>query len=119
MRDQIIALLAFPATLIQSDVADDACRHQGNFCHADPECKDCQSADECAWLCGHDSQSLLEKRSTPALVAALEFSMEYVGVRVALWGHAPEHCNCDTCSWLRSAEQLMETILHWRRNSSN
>lgn len=117
MRDRIIAMLAFPATLIQADVTSDECRHQGNFCLSDPDCKDCGSADECAWLCDHDSASLLERRSTPALVAALEYCMEYVGVRVALWGHTPEDCVCESCSWLRNAEQLMATITHWRRGA--
>ena len=110
MKQQIIELLAFPRTLVRDHLELETCPHNGFFDQGDMRCLQCENGMECEWLYSNDEFAALQKHSLKRLTDALEFAVFYVEAEIARWGHDTLSCSCDSCKWLRRAQQMVEEV---------
>jgi len=109
MRDELIAALAYPRSVVRDSIQPDDCPHNRSFDCKDHRCLNCEFEVECLWLCRNDEFAALRLRPLAELVDALEFSLGYVQRRLTEPKHNSAKCRCDTCAWSREAEALIDT----------
>jgi hypothetical protein len=110
MRDELIAALAYPRSVVRDCVLPDDCPHNRFFDCEDHRCLNCEFEVECLWLCRNDEFAALRLRPLAELVDALEFSMGYVQRRIDEPRHNTAKCDCSTCAWSRQAEVLIDAF---------
>jgi hypothetical protein len=107
----IVTLLEYPRWLIDRDVDFTDCHLSGDYEAGDATCVDCEFGKACRWLAMNRETPTLQ---TPLveLVAALTTAADYVRrVHGGAADHA-QHCDCDTCNWLREANNFLRAQRH-------
>lgn len=108
MKGEILEVLEYPRRYIGTQLKSNDCIHGGFYNLHDPRCLDCESGAECHWLNENDECIAMEMKSIPRLIASLEFSLEYMDCRLAEWGHNIGECQCESCQWMRQAENVYQ-----------
>lgn len=114
MRKDIHSVLKFSQDFLSKTIELENCSHGGFFNEHDCCCIECEHSFECEWL-GHDVSSLkLKKKPLPFLIQHLESAICYVDSKLAMQGHDLPVCHCETCHWLRQAENLFLQATEYR-----
>ena len=116
MRRLLIEALDFPRRYIRSNLNLIDCLHGGNFQRGDQRCESCLQKDSCRWLYFNDECANSGSKSASELIRSLEFSLDCVDTNMAQAGHHIGTCACDTCLWLKNAENLLSL---YHRNKTN
>lgn len=103
----VSTLLEYPRWLIERDVDFTNCRHNGNYDVSIAECADCSFGEGCRWL-NCDRTPTTSQASLDDLMIALLSAMQYVQQRTR---HG-QHCNCQSCAWLREARHFVHSRRH-------
>lgn len=104
---RIIELLAYPRLYAVESIDPGQCPHQGRFEPADERCRLCELGAECEWLESGEPFVDLATRSQVELLGTLRFAVEYVEANNHRSRRRIASCVCESCEWLRSAEQLL------------
>ncbi|WP_199930369.1 hypothetical protein [Sedimenticola thiotaurini] len=107
-RDQIIAALDYPRSLMEQESKRGTCSQHYQFNEQADDCNECLYILEC--------QAYGEQLASPSLVEAtfdelqrlLRFAIEYVSYHLGRLGHDAGRCDCELCTWLRSVTPLLE-----------
>lgn len=110
MRDELIAALAYPRSIVRDYALPADCPHNRSFDCEDRRCLVCEFEVECLWLCRNDEFAALRLRPLAELVDALEFSLGYIQRRINEPKHNSAKCRCAACAWSREAETLIEAF---------
>ncbi len=108
VREQIIALLTYPQTLLQAKLHLEECTHGGLYARGDRLCHECEDKPECEWLFHFGEYASLADKSETELLQAIEFALDYVNADVVRREHDSTHCDCESCNWLRRGQQLFD-----------
>ena len=107
----IVTLLEYPRWLIDRDVDFTDCHLTGDYAARDATCVDCEFGKACRWLSTNRDTPTLQ---TPLveLVAALTTAADYVRRVHGGAANHEQHCDCDTCNWLREANNFLRAQRH-------
>jgi hypothetical protein len=108
-RLRIIESLNYPRYVVGNQLDTDECPQHGHYSRASPMCQQCVEEYECAWLFHNDELSGLSLKPDEELVRSLDFGVQYVSGLSIRDGHNPNECKCESCSWLRTARDLLTT----------
>jgi hypothetical protein len=95
---------------MRTQLRERECPHGALFDTGDRGCRFCEMADDCRWLYDNEEFTSLSGRDGQALIAALEYAVDYVSAIPVSQGHDIDHCLCEACDWLRRAGSLLETV---------
>lgn len=107
LRARLEDALRFPSRAIAAGIDLQACPHGGHHDAQGPDCRFCDSEEECRWLGEQEALATLDRRSERELAESLEFCYATLDATVSRDGHRVRTCACDTCRWLRRAEALL------------
>lgn len=119
MRDELIAALAYPRTVVRDSIVPDDCPHNHSFDCKDRRCLNCEFEVECLWLCRNDEFAALSLRPLEGLVDDLEFSLGYIQRRINEPKHNSAYCRCATCAWSHETEALISAFRNMRPVSND
>ena len=112
MRRQLIEALTYPGLLVRQLI------EEGNFAHASfyeatgQRCQACDGVGECGWDKCLGDFSHRDDKSMGALSGSLRDGIKLVEALHSELRHDETTCTCETCSWIRNAEHLMEECEH-------
>ena len=112
MRRQLIEALTYPRLLILRLISDRECDHDSLFDATSERCHQCDMNSECHWAtCLNDFQELSEKPEH-TLNASLRYGVRLVEQYHSELRHDETTCTCEACTWIRSAQRLIEEFEH-------
>ncbi len=107
-------LFTIPRQVISNNIDLEHCSHCGRFDVVDHICQICEKQSDCFWLFKNDQFSSKKPKPLWQQKIALDFAIDFIGVKVEEWQHEEENCQCHICEWLRHAKdisfELDETI---------
>lgn len=107
----LVTLLEYPRWLIDRDVDFTDCHLSGDYEAGDSTCVDCDFGRACRWLAANRDVPTLES-PLEELIEALTTAADYVRrAHGAAAGH-DRRCDCDTCGWLREANNFLRARRH-------
>ena len=112
MRRQLIEALSYPHLLVQQLI------EEGNFAHASfyevvgERCGACDGGSNCGWGQCFGDFSHRDDKTTAELSASLREGIKLIEAMHRHLRHDETVCTCETCSWIRNAEHLMEECEH-------
>jgi len=105
----LVTLLEYPRWHIEREVDFSHCHLQGEFDTGDETCRNCHFGEACRWL----TRNRLDPTPAtplPELVRALQTAVAYL--RPDTDEPHDRHCECDTCHWLREANNFLRIHRH-------
>jgi len=108
MRQKFIEAMTYPRMLMSSHIDASDCPMNRYFNPSHGSCQICEQGKECHWLNSNDEFSALVDQPMDALVAAFEFSVDYVDAYLSRENHSLRRCACENCCWLRDARRLIK-----------
>jgi len=103
----LVHMLDYPRWLIEREIDFSQCAYAGRLDPFAPECLTCPFGTGSRWLDRQRCESLTDVPLTD-LIEALRGAVEHVDPH-ADYQHG-RSCDCETCSWLRSAKRLLRTF---------
>jgi hypothetical protein len=107
-------LFTIPRQVISNNIDLEHCTHCGRFDVVDGLCRICEKQNDCFWLLKNDQFSSKNPKSLWQEKLALDFAIDFIGIKIDQWEHDEENCQCHICEWLRYAKdisfELNETI---------
>ncbi len=107
MKERLIQSLVYPRYFVQNHMEIHDCVHSGLYAPNDLRCRECDQREECKWIFSNEEFAAFQEKPIEALLAALEFALDFVDAHIEGPGHKGQRCHCTTCSWLRDAQQLL------------
>ena len=112
MRDQLIEAVSYPAILVKQLVADGSYPYKSLYEATGERCHKCKADGECSWdSCLQDFRKF-EDRSEQFLAETLREGIKLVEALHSELRHDETTCRCETCTWIRNAEHLVEESEH-------
>ncbi|MFV2059104.1 MAG: hypothetical protein ACC653_00390 [Gammaproteobacteria bacterium] len=107
-------LFTIPRQVISNNIDLEHCTHCGRLDINDSLCRICEKEKECFWLFKNDQFSSKNPKPLWQQKIALDFAIDFIGVKVDKWQHDENRCQCHICEWLRHAKnislELNETV---------
>lgn len=108
MRRQLIEALSYPRLLVQRIIDVKDCPFDSLFEATSERCHQCDVNRECHWVaCLNDFGSFSEK-PTYTINASLRYGVKLVEALHSELHHDETVCTCESCSWVRYAQRLIE-----------
>jgi len=112
MRRQLMEALSYPAILVRQLVDGGGYPHASLFEATGERCHKCDADGACSWdNCLQDFRHF-EDRSTEFLTETLREGIKLVEALQSELHHDETTCTCESCSWIRNAEHLVEEGEH-------
>ncbi len=112
MRRQLSEALMFPGLLVRQLIEAGNYPHKSLFEATGERCHKCDGSDQCGWeMCLEDFRHLGEQ-SEEELASNLREGIKIVERLHNHLRHDETTCTCETCSWIRNAEHLLEEAEH-------
>jgi len=99
-------LFAIPRQVISNNIELENCPHCGHFDIVDSVCTICEKYSDCFWLFKNDQFSSKNIKPLWQGKIALDFAIDFIGVKVEQWQHEEEQCQCHICEWLHYARDI-------------
>lgn len=112
MQQQLIEALLYPRKIIEELIREGNYAKKNLFEATGERCNHCDGSGNCGWEhCVEDFQQLGLK-TDEALSVSLREGIRFIESLHSHLRHDETTCTCETCSWIRNAEQLMEECEH-------
>jgi len=112
MRRQLMEALSYPAIMVRQLVDAGNYPHSSLYEATGERCHKCNPAGECSWdNCLQDFRRF-EDKSTEFLTESLREGIKLVEALQSELHHDETTCTCESCTWIRYAEHLVEEGEH-------
>jgi len=112
MRHQLIEALLYPRKMVEELIAEGNFQHKNLYEATGERCQHCDGSGNCGWAtCLHDFRHY-DDMTTEELGAALREGIRLVESLFNELHHDETSCHCETCTWVRNAEHLIEEVEH-------
>lgn len=112
MRRQIIEALSYPRLLVRQLVEEGNFVHDSFYSATGDRCQACDGSGDCGWDKCFGDFSHRDDKTMEELSGSLREGIKLVEALHRNLRHDETTCTCETCSWIRSAEHLMEECEH-------
>jgi hypothetical protein len=106
MRRRLIEALTYPRLFVLETMSLGECPQDGRFDSSCDRCRSCDMGQECHWLSCLNNFDDLANKPIHTLHASLLYSINLIQASNEQMRHVFEGCTCESCNWLRSAEEL-------------
>lgn len=106
MRRRLIEALTYPRLFVLETMSLEECPQDGRFASSCDRCRSCDMGQECHWLSCLNNFDDLANKPIHTLHASLLYSINLIQASNEQMRHVLEGCACESCNWLRSAEEL-------------
>lgn len=112
MKEQLIEAVSYPAILVKQLVAAGNYPYRSLYEASGERCHKCEGNGSCGWdTCLQDFRRF-EDRSEQFLTETLREGIKLVEALHSELRHDETTCRCETCTWIRNAEHLVEECEH-------
>jgi len=112
MRRQLIEAISYPALMVRQLVEAGNYPHKSLYEATGERCHKCKADGECKWdTCLQDFRHF-EDRSEQFLTETLREGIKLVEALHSELRHDETTCKCETCTWIRNAEHVIEEAEH-------
>lgn len=108
MRQLLIEALAYPQQLVLKFTDQHDCPLDSLFDATSERCQQCDLNQECHWVNCLDDFSNFRGKPAHTINASLLYGLKLVKSIHSERQHQSATCACETCTWIRSAQQLTE-----------
>ena len=112
MRRQLIEALTYPGLLVRQLIDAGNYAHDSFYAATGERCHNCDGKGACSWGRCLEDFVHREDKTTQELGESLREGIKLVESLHARLRHDETTCTCETCSWIRNAEHLIEEIEH-------
>lgn len=110
MRRELIEALSYPRLLVQRIIDSKDCPHGSFFDVTSERCHQCDLSSECHWAACLDEFADFADKPTYTINASLRYGVKLVESLYSELRHDETRCTCESCSWVRYAQQLIEAF---------
>lgn len=108
MRRQLIEALSYPRLLVKRIIDGKDCPHDSLFEATSERCRQCDINRDCHWVTCLDEFSDFAEKPTHTINASLRYGVRLVESLHSELRHDETLCSCESCSWVRDAQRLIE-----------
>ena len=106
MRRRLLEALTYPRLFVLDGIGRQECLHDSLFDSCSDHCHDCDLRQECHWLSCLNNFAEFANKPDHTMHASLLYSIKMVQARSDESQHDVNACDCEPCTWTRSAQQL-------------
>lgn len=117
MRQSLLDALVFPRRYVRASLFFTECIHGGNYHEGEQVCQSCQQKAPCRWSYLNDECRDPQRKTTAELQRSLEFCLDYIDTDAAYMGHNIGTCTCQTCVWIKNAENLLNLYKKFNKSA--
>jgi hypothetical protein len=108
MRKQLIEALGYPRSLVQRIIDGTDCPHESLFDATSERCHECGINSECHWVACLNEFADFKDKPTHTINASLRYGVKLVEALNSELPHDGTACTCESCTWVRNAQRLIE-----------
>jgi hypothetical protein len=106
MRRRLIEALTYPRLFVLENMNLEDCPQDGRFDASCEQCRDCGLGQECHWMSCLNNFDDLARKPIHTIHASLLYSINLIEGHTDRLKHDAETCTCESCEWIRDAEEL-------------
>jgi len=106
MRRKLLEALTYPRLFVLDSIDHEDCPHESLFDSSCDRCHDCSLGRECHWMSCLNNFADFANKPTHTINASLLYSINLVQKRNENTLPHSKTCTCESCTWLRNAQQL-------------
>jgi len=110
MRQRLIEALTYPRQLVLDMIEDKDCPHDSLFEVTSERCRQCEVNKECHWVRCLNDFADFEGKPAYTINASVRYGIKLVESLADKPAHQRGVCTCESCAWLRDAEELTVTF---------
>jgi hypothetical protein len=110
MRRQLIEALRYPKLLVQKQIEERNCPHDGQFDTTVERCHHCELGRECHWVTCLNEFDDFDGKANHTINASLRYGIKVVEQLHGELRHDETSCKCEACIWIRESQSLTEAF---------
>ena len=110
MRRQLIEALSYPKLLVERQIEERNCPHDGQFDSTDERCHHCDIDRECHWVTCLNEFGDFDGKANHTINASLRYGIKLVEELHSELRHDETICECEACLWIRASQSLTEAF---------
>ncbi|MGW8367782.1 MAG: hypothetical protein ACWGPN_03765 [Gammaproteobacteria bacterium] len=110
VRVRLVEMLTYPRVMAVDAIRENDCPYGHRFAAGEEKCSRCENGTECEWLESGEPFVDLATKPESALVQSLLVAIDFVDANNHRTGRSVGVCTCQSCKWLKDAQQLLREI---------